>query len=266
MHMPRVPDASWRPALPGGARAARARGRRAMSAPARAPRLDELEFGDGRTSDGCLVSTILGSASSAQNMGPLSALAGGRRLRHPGRPVVQPGERCPDEPGAVVRPRPGQRRLHRLLSWARSPAPRSRWAPPCLDGEPERSLRTPPPKAGDGVTRPASTEPPSRTSLPGSEAPAGLPGSLTCRPSSLRASVSTTNLGELAWPPPGLRPEQRSMISWVVVRPSCRLGVGPPMTINGVCAAGRPPAGFMTTISCHGARVPYGPPRHVRGS
>ena len=49
----------------------------------------------------CLAATERGTALSAR----------GGRLHHPGRPVVQPGERCLDEPGAVVRPRPGQQRL-----------------------------------------------------------------------------------------------------------------------------------------------------------
>ena len=61
-----------------------------------------------------LVSTILGTASTAQNVGPLSALAVGGYIILAG-PLVEPGERRLDEPGPLLRPRPRQRRLLQLL-------------------------------------------------------------------------------------------------------------------------------------------------------
>ena len=56
-----------------------------------------------------LVSVILGTASAAQDPGR-DRRARRRRLDGPGRPVGGTGQRCLDEPGPLVRPRPGQRR------------------------------------------------------------------------------------------------------------------------------------------------------------
>ena len=50
-----------------------------------------------------LVSTILGTASRAQNVGPLSAVAVAGYIVL-GRPVVEPDHRGVDEPGPIVRP------------------------------------------------------------------------------------------------------------------------------------------------------------------
>jgi aquaporin Z len=52
-----------------------------------------------------LVSTILGTASGPQNLGPIAALGVG--LHRPGRPVGLTGQRCLHEPGPIPRSRPG---------------------------------------------------------------------------------------------------------------------------------------------------------------
>ena len=65
-----------------------------------------------------LVSTILGTASRAQDLGPDLGVWRGR-LHHPGRAVVKSGLGCFDEPGALLRPRPGPGRLLALLGLRR---------------------------------------------------------------------------------------------------------------------------------------------------
>jgi aquaporin Z len=64
-----------------------------------------------------LLSVILGTASAAQNVGALGAL--GVRLHRAGRAVVRAGQWHLDEPGALVWPGAGQRRLARLLGVGR---------------------------------------------------------------------------------------------------------------------------------------------------
>jgi aquaporin Z len=49
-----------------------------------------------------LVSTILGTASGPQNLGPIAALGVG--LHRPGRPVGLTGQRCLHEPGPIPSP------------------------------------------------------------------------------------------------------------------------------------------------------------------
>ena len=61
-----------------------------------------------------LVSTILGTASKAQNVGPIAAL-GCRLLHHPRRSLVKPNQRRFDESSALVRARPCARQLRSLL-------------------------------------------------------------------------------------------------------------------------------------------------------
>jgi Major intrinsic protein len=87
---------------------------------------------------GVLLSVILGTASAAQNVGAIGALGVGgaerwcdrrtrrRRLHRPRWPLVRAGERHLDEPGALIRPRPGQRRLDRVLGIRRRTADRRR--------------------------------------------------------------------------------------------------------------------------------------------
>ena len=67
-----------------------------------------------------LLSVILGTASAAQNVGH-DRRAWRRRLHRAGRAVVGAGERHLDEPGALLRPGAGQRRLDRLLGLCRRP-------------------------------------------------------------------------------------------------------------------------------------------------
>ena len=72
---------------------------------------------------GVLLSVILGTASAAQNVGAIGALGVGGYIALAG-PVVSAGQRHLDEPGAVVRPGAGQRRLDRLLGVRRRAADR----------------------------------------------------------------------------------------------------------------------------------------------
>ena len=67
-----------------------------------------------------LVSVILGTASAAQNVGAIARVRR-RRLHRPGRPVVSAGQRHLDEPGPLVRPRAGQRRLDRYWVYVVGP-------------------------------------------------------------------------------------------------------------------------------------------------
>src|SRR4051812_20313728 len=87
---------------------------------------------------------------------------GGRRLHRPRRPLVEPGQRRVDEPGALVRTRAGHRRLQRLLGLPRRAVPRRRHGGrrrPVV-ARPGRRRRWP----GRGARRTAGTEDRSRRS------------------------------------------------------------------------------------------------------
>src|SRR3954447_1407032 len=87
---------------------------------------------------------------------------GGRRLHRPRRPLVEPGQRRVDEPGALVRTRAGHRRLQRLLGLPRRAVPRWRHGGrrrPVV-ARPGRRRRWP----GRGARRTAGTEDRSRRS------------------------------------------------------------------------------------------------------
>jgi len=93
---------------------------------------------------GALLSVILGTASAR----------GGRRVRgrwlyRPGGPVVSTGERHLDEPGALIRPGAGQRRLDGVLGIRRRTADRR--------GDRGRVRDHPPRPGGDPISRAAGS-------------------------------------------------------------------------------------------------------------
>ena len=94
----------------------------------------------------------LGGAERRRDRG-----ARGRRLHRPRRPLVGSGQRHLDEPGALLRPRPGQRRLHHYWVYVVGPLVGALLAVGCAIVLRGRAAARSPRAAGSGVLDPGSS-------------------------------------------------------------------------------------------------------------